>query len=217
MTGDALRLAARILADKPSPLKPVRGSIVRILADEKVSGYFHNFPKWRQLVAVDPEMARFAHWSVATISVPTNSTASPKQCVSPVQASNHFVYSGGLEKGLRQPRSSTMHLSCLIRDATAAKCGSRRTTMVKYEARCAFAMRWRSRRTWCRFASCRRSRPTTRKTISRFGFDPKLHPRTSPWRSGWIGLTMDMAGAYAVFTKRWLSHQAILHPTHYGR
>ena len=55
LTGEALKFIARALAEKTSPLKPVRGSVIRLVADEKGQWSVAQLPKVEAaLVAVDP-------------------------------------------------------------------------------------------------------------------------------------------------------------------
>ena len=74
---------------------------------------------------------------------------------------------GGAGKGLHaRPPSSTTRRCSSTPASPAASPGSRRTTTASSKARCRCTRRWRSRRTWCRSASCRPSARRTRRTGS---------------------------------------------------
>jgi penicillin-binding protein 1A len=75
-----------------------------------------------------------------------------------------FIYSSALERASRRPPSSMTRRCSSTPAPPAASPGSRRTTTASSRDRCRCAPRWRSRRTWCRSASCSRWASSTRAT-----------------------------------------------------
>lgn len=202
LTGDALRLAARILADKPSPLKPVRGSIVRILADEKGQWVLSQLPKVEAaLVAVDPENGAIRAL-VGGYDFGANKFNRVTQAMrQPGSSFKPFVYSAALEKGFTP--------ATIVNDAPVVFDPGRNGGQVwepkNYDGKYEGPMRLRNALAKSKnMVSIRILQAITpnyaQDYISRFGFDPKLHP---PYLTMALGAgsasPMDMAGAYSVF------------------
>jgi penicillin-binding protein 1A len=202
LTGDALRLAARILADKPSPLKPVRGSIVRILADEKGQWALSQLPKVEAaLVAVDPENGAIRAL-VGGYDFGANKFNRVTQAMrQPGSSFKPFVYSAALEKGFTP--------ATIVNDAPVVFDPGRNGGQVwepkNYDGKYEGPMRLRNALAKSKnMVSIRILQAITpnyaQDYISRFGFDPKLHP---PYLTMALGAgsasPMDMAGAYSVF------------------
>ncbi|MBL8513769.1 MAG: penicillin-binding protein 1A [Betaproteobacteria bacterium] len=202
MTGDAIKLAARLLADKPSPLKPVRGSIVRILADEKGQWSLSQLPKVEAaLVAVNPENGAIRAL-VGGYDFGANKFNRVTQAMrQPGSSFKPFVYSAALEKGFTP--------ATIVNDAPVVFDPGRNGGQVwepkNYDGKYEGPMRLRTALAKSKNMVSIRilqaiSPNYAQDYISRFGFDPKLHP---PYLTMALGAgsasPMDMAGAYAVF------------------
>lgn len=202
LSADALRLASRVLADKPSPLKPVRGSIVRIQADEKGQWSLSQLPKVEAaLVAIDPDNGSIRAL-VGGYDFGANKFNRVTQAMrQPGSSFKPFVYSAALEKGFTP--------ATIVNDAPVVFDPGRNGGQVwepkNYDGKYEGPMRLRTALAKSKnMVSIRVLQAITpnyaQDYISRFGFDPKLHP---PYLTMALGAgsasPMDMAGAYAVF------------------
>ena len=202
MTGDALKFAARALAEKSSPQKPIRGSVIRVAQDEKGAWGIAQLPKVEAaLVSLDP-----ADGAVRALVGGFDYTANKFNHVTqamrqPGSSFKPFIYSAALEKGFTP--------ATVVNDAPVVFDPGRNGGQIwepkNYDGKYEGPMRLRTALAKSKNMVSIRvlqaiSPGYAQDYIARFGFDPKLHPAYLTMALGAGSTTpMQMAGAYAIF------------------
>jgi penicillin-binding protein 1A len=202
MTGESLRLVARALSEKASPLKPIRGSIVRISPDEKGHWILSQLPKVESaLVSLDPNNGAIRAL-VGGYDFSANKFNHVAQAMrQPGSSFKPFVYSAALEKGFNP--------ATIVNDAPVVFDPGRNGGQVwepkNYDGKYEGPMRLRTALAKSKnMVSIRVLQAITpnyaQDYITRFGFEAKHHP---PYLTMALGAgsasPLEMAGAYAVF------------------
>ncbi len=202
LTGDALKFAAKSLAEKPGPLKIVRGSTIRIGLDDKGNAMIAQLPKIEAgFVSLDP-----FDGSIRSLAGGFDFTANKFNHVSqamrqPGSAFKPFVYSAALEKGFTP--ATVVNDAPIVFDP--GRNGGQLWEPKNYDGKYDGPMRIRQ-------ALARSKNMVTIRVlqaitpqyaqdyITRFGFDAKQHPAYLTMALGAGSTTpLQMAGAYAVF------------------
>ncbi len=200
---DGLKFATRMLGDKAAPSQRIRrGSIVRITKDEKGRWQLTQLPAAESaLVAADPRNGAIRAL-VGGFDFNRNQFNHVTQAMrQPGSSFKPFIYSAALEKGFTA--------ATVINDApltfTAAQTGSEPWEPKNYDGKFDGPMRLRTALAKSKnLVSVRVLQAITpqyaQDYISRFGFDPKLHPPYLTMALGAGTVTpMQMLGAYSVF------------------
>ncbi len=202
LAGDALKFVARALGEKASPLKPVRGSIIRIALDEKGQWTVAQLPKVEAaLVSVDPENGGIRAL-VGGFDFTANKFNHVTQALrQPGSSFKPFVYSAALEKGFTP--------ATVVNDAPVVFDPGRNGGQIwepkNYDSKYEGPMRLRQALAKSKnMVSIRVLQAIganyAQDYITRFGFDPKQHPAYLTMALGAGSTTpLQMAGAYAVF------------------
>ena len=202
LTGDSLKFIARTLAEKSSPLKPVRGSIIRLGLDEKGHWVILQLPKVEAaLVSIDPvdgairALAGGFDFTSNKFNHVTQALRQPGSSFKP------FVYSAALEKGFTP--------ATIVNDAPVVFDPGRNGGQVwepkNYDGKYEGPMRLRTAlaksKNMVSIRVLQAIGPNyAQDYIARFGFDPKLHPPYLTLALGAGATTpLQMAGAYSVF------------------
>ncbi|MEP7157150.1 MAG: penicillin-binding protein 1A [Betaproteobacteria bacterium] len=202
LSGDALKFVARALADKASALKPVRGSIIRLGTDDKGAWVITQLPKVEAaLVSVEPgdgairALAGGFDFAANKFNHVTQALRQPGSSFKP------FIYSAALEKGFTP--------ATIVNDAPIVFDPGRNGGQVwepkNYDGKYDGPMRLRTALAKSKnMVSIRVLQAIgtnyAQDYITRFGFDPKLHPAYLPMALGAGAATpLQMAGAYSVF------------------
>lgn len=202
LVGDSLKYVARALGEKSSPLKPVRGSIIRLGQDEKGVWTISQLPKVEAaLVSLEPHdgairsLAGGFDFAANKFNHVTQAMRQPGSSFKP------FVYSAALEKGFTP--------ATVVNDAPVVFDPGRHGGQVwepkNYDGKYEGPMRLRTALAKSKNMVSIRvlqaiSPNYAQDYITRFGFDPKLHPAYLTMALGAGSATpMQMAGAYAVF------------------
>ncbi len=202
LTGDSLKFVARVMGEKSSPLKPVRGSIIRIAMNEKGNGEISQLPKVEAaLVSIDP-----ADGAIRALAGGFDFTANKFNHVTqalrqPGSSFKPFIYSAALEKGFTP--------ATIVNDAPVVFDPGRNGGQVwepkNYDGKYEGPMRLRTALAKSKNMVSIRvlqaiSPNYAQDYITRFGFDPKLHPPYLTLALGAGAATpLQMAGAYAIF------------------
>ena len=202
LTGDSLRFIARTLSEKSSPFKPVRGSIIRLGLDDKGVWIVSQLPKVEAaLVSIDP-----ADGAIRALAGGFDFTANKFNHVTqalrqPGSSFKPFIYSAALEKGFTP--------ATIVNDAPVVFDPGRNGGQVwepkNYDGKYEGPMRLRTALAKSKNMVSIRvlqaiSPNYAQDYITRFGFDPKLHPPYLTLALGAGAATpLQMAGAYSVF------------------
>ncbi|MEO8385051.1 MAG: penicillin-binding protein 1A [Betaproteobacteria bacterium] len=202
LSGDALKLIGRALNEKASPYKPVRGSVIRLLSDEKGHWSVAQLPKVEAaLVSVDP-----ADGAVRALVGGFDFTANKFNHVTqalrqPGSSFKPFVYSAALEKGFTP--------ATVVNDAPVVFDPGRNGGQIwepknydnKYEGPMRLRQALAKSKNMVSIRVLQAISPAyAQDYIARFGFDPKQHPAYLTMALGAGATTpLQMAGAYAVF------------------
>jgi penicillin-binding protein 1A len=202
LSGDALRFAARALAERQSPAKPVRGSIVRLTKDDKGVWSIAQLPRVEAaIVAVDPGDGAIRAL-VGGFEFASNKFNHVTQAMrQPGSSFKPFVYSAALEKGFTP--------ATIVNDAPVVFDPGRNGGQVwepknydgKYEGPMTLRTALAKSKNMVSIRILQAITPNyAQDYITRFGFDPKLHPPYLTLALG-AGATspLEMAGAYSVF------------------
>ncbi|HEX4858228.1 MAG TPA: penicillin-binding protein 1A [Usitatibacteraceae bacterium] len=202
LSGDALKFAARALAERQSPAKPVRGSIVRLIKDDKGNWLIAQLPKVEAaIVAVDPNDGAIRAL-VGGFEFASNKFNHVTQAMrQPGSSFKPFVYSAALEKGFTP--------ATIVNDAPVVFDPGRNGGQVwepknydgKYEGPMTVRTALAKSKNMVSIRILQAITPNyAQDYITRFGFDPKLHPPYLTLALG-AGATspLEMAGAYSVF------------------
>jgi penicillin-binding protein 1A len=200
---DGLKFAARLLGEKISPNQRIRrGAIIRIFRDEKSRWQITQLPTVEAaLVAADPRTGAIQAL-VGGFDFHRNQFNHVTQALrQPGSSLKPFIYSAALEKGFTA--------ATVINDApltfTAAQTGSEPWEPSNYDGKFEGPMRLRAALAKSKnLVSVRVLQAITpqyaQDYISRFGFDPKLHPPYLTMALGAGSVTpLQMLGAYSVF------------------
>ena len=202
LSGDALKFISRAMGEKASPLKPVRGSIIRLASDEKGQWSVAQLPRVEAaLVSVDPANGAIRalvggfDFSANKFNHVTQALRQPGSSFKP------FVYSAALEKGFTP--------ATVVNDAPVVFDPGRNGGEVwepknydsKYEGPMRLRQALAKSKNMVSIRVLQAIGPTyAQDYIARFGFDPKLHPAYLTMALGAGSTTpLQMAGAYAVF------------------
>jgi penicillin-binding protein 1A len=202
LTGEALKFVARALSEKASPVKPVRGAIIRIGLDDKGAPYISQLPKVEAaLVSVDPAdgairaLAGGFDFSANKFNHATQAMRQPGSSFKP------FVYSAALEKGFTP--------ATIVNDAPIVIDPGRNGGEVwepkNYDGKYDGPMRLRTglakSKNMVSIRVLQAIGPQyAQDYITRFGFDPKLHPAYLTLALGaGAASPLQMASGYSVF------------------
>lgn len=200
---DGLKFAARMLGEKASPGQRIRrGAIVRVQKDEKNRWHITQLPAAESaLIAVDPRDGAIRAL-VGGFDFARNQYNHVTQALrQPGSSFKPFIYSAALEKGFTT--------ATVINDApltfTAAQTGSEPWEPKNYDGKFDGPMRLRTALVKSKNLVSVRilqaiSPQYAQDYITRFGFDPKLHPPYLTMALGAGNVTpLQMASAYSVF------------------
>lgn len=202
LTGDALKFIGRALNEKVSPYKPVRGSIIRLAADEKGQWSVAQLPKVEAaLVSVDP-VDGAVRALVGGFDFTANKFNHVTQAMrQPGSSFKPFVYSAALEKGFTP--------ATVVNDAPVIFDPGRNGGQIwepknydnKYEGSMRLRQAMAKSKNMVSIRVIQAIGPAyAQDYISRFGFDPKQHPAYLTMALGAGATTpLQMAGAYSVF------------------
>jgi penicillin-binding protein 1A len=200
---DGLKFAARMLGDKASPAQRIRrGAIIRVQKDEKGRWQIMQLPAVEaSIVAVDPRdgavraLVGGFDFNRSQYNHVTQALRQPGSSFKP------FVYSAALEKGFTS--------ATVINDApltfTAAQTGSEPWEPKNYDGKFEGPMRLRTALVKSKNLVSVRilqaiSPQYAQDYITRFGFDPKLHPPYLTMALGAGNVTpIQMVAAYSIF------------------
>ena len=202
ISGDGLKFVARALGDKPSPLKLQRGSIVRLLQDEKGGWAVVQLPRVEAaLVSLDPAdgairaLAGGFDFGSNKFNHATQAWRQPGSSFKP------FVYSAALEKGFTP--------ATVVNDAPVVvdlgRTGGQAWEPKNYDGKYEGPMRLRTALAKSKnMVSIRILQAIgtnyAQDYIARFGFQPEKHPPYLTMALGAGSVTpIQMASAYAVF------------------
>ncbi len=200
---DGLKFAAKLLGENVPPTQRIRrGAIIRITKDEKGRWQIAQLPQVESaLVSADPRTGAIRAL-IGGFDFNRNQFNHVTQALrQPGSSFKPFIYSAALEKGFTA--------ATVINDApltfTAAQTGSEPWEPKNYDGKFEGPMRLRTALTKSKnLVSVRILQAITpqyaQDYISRFGFDPKLHPPYLTMALGAGNVTpMQMLGAYSVF------------------
>ena len=202
LVGEALKFVARAFGEKASPLKPVRGSIIRLALDEKGQWSVAQLPKVEAaLVSVDPENGAIRAL-VGGFDFTANKFNHVTQALrQPGSSFKPFVYSAALEKGFTP--------ATVVNDAPVVFDPGRNGGQIwepknydsKYEGPMRLRLALAKSKNMVSIRVLQAISPSyAQDYITRFGFDPKQHPAYLTMALGAGSTTpLQMAGAYAVF------------------
>jgi len=202
LAGDALKFVGRALSEKASPLKPVRGSVIRLASDDKGQWSVAQLPRVEAaLVSVDP-----ANGAIRALVGGFDFTANKFNHVTqalrqPGSSFKPFVYSAALEKGFTP--------ATIVNDAPIVFDPGRNGGQIwepknydsKYEGPIRLRQALAKSKNMVSIRVLQAISPAyAQDYITRFGFDPKQHPAYLTMALGAGSTTpLQMAGAYAVF------------------
>src|SRR5690349_18928147 len=200
---DGLKFAARMLGDKVSPAQRIsRGAIIRVQKDEKDRWQISQLPAVESsLVSVDPRDGAIRAF-IGGFDFYRNQYNHVTQALrQPGSSFKPFIYSAALEKGFTP--------ATVINDApltfTAAQTGSEPWEPKNYDGKFEGPMRLRTALMKSKNLISVRilqaiSPQYAQDYVTRFGFDPKLHPPYLTMALGAGNVTsMQMVTAYSVF------------------
>ena len=202
LVGDALKFVARAMGEKASPLKLVRGSVIRLAQDEKGQWSVSQLPKVEAaLVSVDPSNGAIRAL-VGGFDFTANKFNHVTQALrQPGSSFKPFVYSAALEKGFTP--------ATVVNDAPVVFNPGRNGGQIwepkNYDSKYEGPMRLRQALAKSKnMVSIRILQAIgpgyAQDYITRFGFDAKQHPAYLTMALGAGSTTpLQMAGAYSVF------------------
>lgn len=202
LAGDGIKFIARALSDKASALRPIRGSIIRLVMDEKGGWSVAQLPKVEAaLVSIDP-----VDGAVRALVGGFDFTANKFNHVTQAQRQpgssfKPFVYSAALEKGFTP--------ATVVNDAPVVFDPGRNGGQIwepknydnKYEGPIRLRHAMAKSKNMVSIRVLQAIGPNyAQDYITRFGFDPKQHPAYLTLALGAGSTTpLQMAGAYAIF------------------
>ncbi len=202
INGDGLKFVAKALNEKASAYKPVRGSIVRVIQDEKGMWSIGQLPRAEAaLVSVDPSdgairsLAGGVDFASNKFNHVTQAWRQPGSSFKP------FIYSAALEKGFTP--------ATMVNDAPfvfdPGRNGGQIWEPKNYDGKFEGPMRLRTALAKSKnMVSIRVLQAIgtqyAQDYIGRFGFEPKMHPAYLTMALGAGSATpLQMASAYCVF------------------
>ena len=202
LTGDALKFIARALIEKSSPLKPVRGSVIRLGQDDKGAWTVSQLPKVEAaLVSVDPTDGAIRALSGGFDYTANKFNHATQALRQPGSSFKPFIYSAALEKGFTP--------ATVVNDAPVVFDPGRNGGQIwepkNYDGKYEGPMRLRTAlaksKNMVSIRVLQAIGPAyAQDYITRFGFDPKLHPAYLTLALGAGAATpLQMAGAYSIF------------------
>jgi penicillin-binding protein 1A len=202
LTGDALKFVARALADKAGPGKIVRGSVIRLAADEKGAPTISQLPKVEaSFVSLDPldgavrSLAGGFDFAANKYNHVTQATRQPGSSFKP------FIYSAALEKGFTP--ATVVNDAPIVFDP--GRNGGQIWEPKNYDGKYEGPMRLRQALAKSKNMVSIRvlqaiSPQYAQDYITRFGFEAKQHPAYLTMALGAGSATpLQMAGGYAIF------------------
>lgn len=202
LVGEQIRLVARVLADKASPLKPVRGSIVRVFQDEKGVWAIAQIPKVEAaLVSIDPYDG-----AIRALAGGFDFTANKFNHViqamrQPGSSFKPFVYSAALEKGFTPATIINDAPIVVDPDQTGGEPWEPKNYDGTYDGPITMRQALTKSKNMVSIRVLQAVLPSyAQDYITRFGFEAKAHPAYLTMALGAGSATpLQMAGAYAVF------------------
>ncbi len=202
LSGEALKFAARVLAEKASPLKPVRGSIIRLALDEKGNWFLTQLPRVEAaMVSLDPKDGAIRALAGGFDFVANKYNHVTQAMRQPGSSFKPFIYSAALEKGFTP--------ATIVNDAPVVFDPGRNGGQVwepkNYDGKYEGPMRLRTALAKSKnMVSIRILQAITpayaQDYITRFGFDAKQHPAYLTMALGAGSATpLQMAAGYSVF------------------
>lgn len=202
LVGESIKFVSRVLGERSSPLKPVRGSIIRLGLDEKGLRVISQLPKVEAaLVSVES-----ANGAIRALAGGFDFTANKFNHVTqalrqPGSSFKPFIYSAALEKGFTP--------ATIVNDAPVVFDPGRNGGQIwepkNYDGKYEGPMRLRTALAKSKNMVSIRvlqaiSPNYAQDYITRFGFDPKQHPPYLTLALGAGATTpLQMAGAYSIF------------------
>jgi penicillin-binding protein 1A len=202
LSGDSLKFVARALSEKAGAARLARGSIIRLLTDEKGQWSISQLPKVEAaLVSIDPSNGGIRAL-VGGFDFTANKFNHVTQALrQPGSSFKPFVYSAALEKGFTP--------ATIVNDAPVVFDPGRNGGQIwepkNYDSKYEGPMRLRQALAKSKNMVSIRvlqaiSPAYAQDYITRFGFDAKQHPAYLTMALGAGSTTpLQMAGAYAVF------------------
>ena len=202
LTGDALKFISRALGEKASALKPARGSVIRLVADEKGHWSVAQLPRVEAaLVSTDPVDGAIRAL-VGGFDFTGNKFNHVTQALrQPGSSFKPFIYSAALEKGFTP--------ATVVNDAPVVFDPGRNGGQIwepknydgKYEGPIRLRQALAKSKNMVSIRVLQAIGPSyAQDYITRFGFEPKQHPAYLALALGAGSTTpLQMAGAYAVF------------------
>jgi len=202
LSGEALKFVAKALADKGSSLKPVRGSIVRLVADDKGTWTIAQLPRVESaMVSMDPNDGAVRSL-VGGFDFGANKFNHAVQAWrQPGSSFKPFIYSAALEKGFTP--------ATVVNDAPFVYDPGRNGGQIwepknydgKYDGPMRLRVALANSKNMVSIRVLQAITPAyAQDYITRFGFDPKLHPAYLTMALGAGAATpIQMAGAYSIF------------------
>jgi penicillin-binding protein 1A len=203
LADDGLKFASRMLGEKASPTQRIRrGAIIRIQKDDKGRWQITQLPAVEaSLVAIDPRSGAIRAL-VGGFDFGRNQYNHVTQALrQPGSSFKPFIYSAALEKGFTS--------ATIVNDApltfTAAQTGSEPWEPKNYDGKFEGPMRMRTALVKSKnLVSVRILQAIgpqyAQDYITRFGFDPKLHPPYLTMALGAGNVTpLQMVAAYSIF------------------
>jgi penicillin-binding protein 1A len=199
---DGLKFIQRALAEKSSALKPVRGSIVRLAIDEKGVASIVQLPKAEAaLISLDPTDGAIRSLAGGFDFVANKFNHVTQALRQPGSSFKPFVYSAALEKGFTP--------ATIVNDAPIVydpgRGGGEIWEPKNYDGKYDGPIRLRNAlaksKNMVSIRVLQAMGPSyAQDYITRFGFDPKLHPAYLTMALGAGSATpLQMASGYAVF------------------
>ena len=202
LAGEQMKLAARALADKASPLKPVPGSIVRLVQDEKGNWSLTQIPKVEAaLVSLDPfdgairALAGGFDFGANKFNHVTQAMRQPGSSFKP------FIYSASLEKGFTPATIINDAPFVIEAEKTGGEVWEPKNYDGTYDGPITMRQALTKSKNMVSIRILQAILPSyAQDYITRFGFDAKQHPAYLTMALGAGSTTpLQMAGAYAVF------------------
>ena len=203
ISGDGLKFAARALSDKgPATIRIRRGAVIRVSRDEKGRWQIGQMPQVEAgLISARPSDGAILSL-VGGFEFDRNKFNHVTQALrQPGSAFKPFIYSAALEKGFSP--ATVVNDAPLFFDATQT--GSEPWEPKNYDGKFEGPMRLRTALMKSKNLVTVRVMQAigpryAQDYVSRFGFDPKLHPPYLPMALGAGAATpLQMLGAYAIF------------------
>lgn len=202
LVGEQIKLIARVLSEKASPMKPVRGSIVRLAQDEKGNWSIAQLPKVEAaFVSLDPfdgAIRSLAGGFDFTANKFNHAVQAMRQ---PGSSFKPFVYSAALEKGFTPATIINDAPIVIDADQNGGEVWEPKNYDGTYDGPITMRQGLAKSKNMVSIRVLQAILPSyAQDYITRFGFDAKAHPAYLTMALGAGSATpIQMAGAYAVF------------------